>query len=65
MNNIAMAPAWRRSSRCDSSTCVEARFTGDGVEMRDSKHPTGPVLRFTRGQWTTFIADVIDRAEGR
>ncbi|MGY5279459.1 DUF397 domain-containing protein, partial [Nocardia gipuzkoensis] len=30
------------------------------VGVRDSKNPTGPVLRFTPNQWDAFAADVRD-----
>jgi len=51
---------WIRSSRCDSATCVEAwpDPAGDTVQVRDSKDPDGPRLRFGRGAWETFVAGV-------
>ncbi|WP_203925655.1 DUF397 domain-containing protein [Virgisporangium ochraceum] len=48
-------PEWRRSSRCESGSCVEAALDGKGaVLVRDSKTPEGPVLRFTAASWSTF-----------
>ena len=49
---------WRRSQRCDTGTCVEAAAAGEDVAVRDSKDPTGPVLRFTKSEWDAFIAGV-------
>jgi len=49
---------WRKSSICDSSTCVEVAFAGERVAMRDSKDPEGPVLTFSREAWTSFLADL-------
>ncbi|HEU5471103.1 MAG TPA: DUF397 domain-containing protein [Actinophytocola sp.] len=51
---------WRKSSRSnDQFNCVEVAFLGAGVAMRDSKERgKGPVLRFTRPAWTTFVAGV-------
>jgi hypothetical protein len=49
---------WRKSGRCDSGTCVEIASSGDGVAMRDSKEPDGPVLHIARDQWTDFLAGV-------
>ncbi|MEV6966785.1 DUF397 domain-containing protein [Hamadaea sp. NPDC051192] len=48
-------PAWKRSTRCDSGTCVEVASLKDGVVVRDSKDPDGPVLRFTNDEWHAFI----------
>ncbi len=62
---------WRRSSYCDTGTCLEVAFrvasacdTGgcvavaiaeDDVLVRDSKEVDGPVLRFTPGEWAAFL----------
>lgn len=51
-------PTWRRSSRCDSGTCVEVALDPDGlVLVRDSKDP-GPVLVFDPAEWDDFVAGV-------
>ena len=51
--------SWRKSSRCDSATCVEVAFTGRGaVAVRDSKQLSGPTLTFTRDEWSSFVAGV-------
>jgi hypothetical protein len=51
---------WFKSSKSDgASNCVEASFAADGtIGVRDSKNPAGPVLEFTRGEWTAFVAGV-------
>lgn len=51
---------WRRAARCSgvNSTCVEVAATADGVAVRDSKDPSGPVLRFTAEEWRVFVAGV-------
>nr|WP_329430772.1 DUF397 domain-containing protein [Streptosporangium sp. NBC_01495] len=33
---------------------------GGEQAVRDSKNPSGPVLRFTPGQWNSFIRGVKD-----
>ncbi|GGU26656.1 DUF397 domain-containing protein [Lentzea flava] len=51
-----MTTAWRKSSRSSNGTsCVEVAFAGDDVATRDSKNPTGPMLRFTARSWTGFL----------
>ena len=48
-----------RSSFCTLSGCVEVCHRADGrVAVRDSKHPEGPVLIFTAGEWADFLAGV-------
>lgn len=63
------APAWRRSSRCESTTCVEVAHTPTHVLVRDSKAAGGPTLWFEPGQWAEFTAGVklgeFDRAGGQ
>lgn len=49
---------WRKSSTCDSGTCVEAAEVGDTVVVRDSKNPGGPILQFTKDEWNAFIVGV-------
>ncbi|WP_320065116.1 DUF397 domain-containing protein [Micromonospora sp. RTGN7] len=50
---------WRKSTRSGSNggDCVEvADNLSDIVAVRDSKDPAGPVLTFTAGTWSTFVA---------
>ncbi|GGK69059.1 hypothetical protein Sme01_14420 [Sphaerisporangium melleum] len=49
--------AWQKSSYSGTDdNCVEvARLPLGGLAIRDSKNPTGPALRFTAGEWHTFI----------
>jgi Domain of unknown function (DUF397) len=46
--------AWRRSSHCDTNSCVDVAFLGDRVAVRDSKDENGSVLVFSLAAWTTF-----------
>ncbi len=60
VNCVEVAAVWRRSSRSGGSTnCVEAAPSGPtGAAVRDSKGPTGPVLRFSSRVWYAFLAGV-------
>ncbi len=51
---------WRKSSRSNNGgNCVEvAPLPDDGRAVRDSKDPTGPVLKFTRDEWAAFVGSV-------
>ena len=54
---LADAP-WRKSTRSQTSNCVEVAPLGAGpaaVALRDSKDPSGPVLLFNRVGWLGFI----------
>lgn len=51
-------PVWRRSSRCESSGCVEVAFVGVEVWVRDSSDQAGPILCFTQAEWMSFVAGV-------
>ncbi|MFC0529160.1 DUF397 domain-containing protein [Phytohabitans kaempferiae] len=51
---------WRKSQRCESSTCVEVAEAAGGMAMRDSAHPDGPVLHFSRSGWQGFVLGLRD-----
>ncbi|WP_405145071.1 DUF397 domain-containing protein [Sphaerisporangium sp. NBC_01403] len=48
---------WSKSSRSTAEgACVEvAELSGGGRAVRDSKNPTGPMLRFTAREWDVFL----------
>ena len=56
------AAAWRKSTasgpNCDN--CVEVAFVQEAIAVRDSKHPEGPVLIFTQGEWDAFVGGAKD-----
>jgi hypothetical protein len=46
-------------SACEGgSTCVEVAYLAGLVLVRDSKDASGPVLAFTRREWSQFVAGV-------
>lgn len=50
--------SWRTSRASSGGNCVEVTDTVDNVWVRDSKDRQGPVLAFTRSEWTAFLAGV-------
>jgi hypothetical protein len=47
---------WKKSSfSSDGPDCVEVAGTDSEILVRDSKNPTGPVLRFTPSEWDAFV----------
>lgn len=51
-------PAWRKSSRCGTSTCVEVAKVEDQYLIRDSKNPEAAALTFTQDEWDAFVQGV-------
>ena len=52
--------AWRKSSYSNpSGNCVEVTALVDGgVAIRNSRHPDGPALVYTRSEVAAFLAGV-------
>jgi len=54
---------WVKSRRSGPTggNCVEVAFLEDGeIAMRNSRHPGGPALIFTRSEWDAFLGGVRD-----
>ena len=54
---------WIKSSHSGPTggNCVEVAFLADGdVAMRNSRHPDGPALVFTRAEWDAFLGGARD-----
>ncbi len=49
---------WRKSSRCESGTCVEVAHIDGTIAIRDSKDLHGSVLTFSAEEWAAFVAGV-------
>ncbi|MEU8921881.1 DUF397 domain-containing protein [Kitasatospora sp. NPDC048545] len=54
------ARGWYKSSySAQANECVEARQSVlNGMAVRDSKDPNGPILRFTAEAWAAFVGGV-------
>jgi hypothetical protein len=52
--------AWRKSSfsKTSEGDCVEVSSALPSLLVRDSKNPTGPVLRLPFTQWGSFLSRV-------
>ncbi|HEX9042640.1 MAG TPA: DUF397 domain-containing protein [Trebonia sp.] len=48
---------WRKSNTSSDSgnNCVEVSLGGEGVLVRHSRDPNGPVLSFTHSEWQAFL----------
>ncbi|MEU4558548.1 DUF397 domain-containing protein [Actinoplanes sp. NPDC023936] len=51
-------PAWRKSSRCGTSTCIEVAKVDGHYLIRDSKNPDVAPLQFNEAEWTAFCAGI-------
>jgi hypothetical protein len=54
---------WIRSRRSGPTggNCVEVAFLDGGeIAMRNSRHPQGPALIFTRSEWDAFLGGAKD-----
>jgi hypothetical protein len=55
-NCVEVAWVWRKSSRSGGGpNCVEVASDGVVTAVRDSKHPSGPVLAFPISAWVEFV----------
>jgi hypothetical protein len=47
---------WAKARKSDAGgNCLEVRRHAGAIEIRDSKDPAGPVLRFTGREWDAFL----------
>ena len=58
-NCVAVAAEWRKApARSAHGNCVETASCACGARVRDSKDPDGPVLAFSRAEWTGFTTAI-------
>ena len=51
----AVTPWIKAAASSTSGSCVELRRRSGAVEVRDSKDPHGPVLRFSGAQFAAWL----------
>ena len=49
---------WHKSTFSAANGCVEVAALDDRVAVRDSKEQGGPVLVFSRDEWSAFLGGV-------
>jgi Domain of unknown function (DUF397) len=49
---------WCKSTYSQNNGCIEVAFVDDGVAVRNSKDPSGPVLLFLPHEWAAFVRGV-------
>jgi hypothetical protein len=45
----------KAAASAQGGNCVEMRRQVSGIQVRDSKHPDGPVLRFTDAEFAAWV----------
>ncbi|MER5419297.1 DUF397 domain-containing protein [Streptosporangium roseum] len=60
MESLPTELAWQISTFSgEHDNCVAvAELPGGGRAVRNSKHPDGPVVTFTAGEWDAFVKGV-------
>lgn len=55
MGEHETSPTWYKSSFSQNTDCAEWRYSEHLVFFRNSKDPSGPVIKFTHAEWRAFI----------
>ena len=50
--------SWRVARKCNSGHCVSVAARGDEIFIRSSKHLDGPVITYSRDEWTVVLEGV-------
>ncbi|GAA1330114.1 DUF397 domain-containing protein [Pseudonocardia xinjiangensis] len=60
LHGLLESAVWRKSSKSGASgNCVEVAVLDSGdFAVRNSRHPAGPALVFTRAEWSAFLGGV-------
>jgi uncharacterized protein DUF397 len=55
MTDDATNPWIKAAASSGAGQCIEMRRHSDGVDVRDSKDPQGPVLHYTPGEFAAWL----------
>ncbi len=58
MSTDSKGRVWIKAQASGENDCVEVHARPDGVDLRDSKDPDGPILSYNRREWAAFMAGV-------
>jgi hypothetical protein len=45
----------KAAASAQGGNCIQMRRGSPGIEVRDSKHPDGPVLQFTEAEFAAWV----------
>ena len=49
---------WRVASRCQGGACVQVAPSGEMIVIGDTKNSDGPILTYTRDEWSAFVTGI-------
>jgi Domain of unknown function (DUF397) len=49
---------WRAPQSCNGGNCVRVAPGNQAIFIGDSKNPDGPILKYTRSEWDTFVSKI-------
>ena len=56
VDGVILDETWRKATKSNNNgACTEVRAINGMIEVRDSKDPQGPTLRFTAEEWDAFL----------
>jgi predicted secreted Zn-dependent protease len=50
--------SWRVARKCNGGHCVRVAAHGDDIVIGSSKQLDGPVIAYSRDEWTAFLEGV-------
>ena len=46
---------WQVAQKCNGGACIRVASHGEQIVIGDSKNPGGPILTYSRSEWTAFV----------